>query len=39
MIEFAPDGLQRATYLNLSGSNSTNYRVSVVGGYTAYLRA
>jgi hypothetical protein len=40
MIEFAPDGKRRATYVNLGESSligTSNYRVSIVGGYTAYL--
>ncbi len=43
MIEFAPDGKRRATYLDLAKStlidkNGTNYRVSVVGGYSDYVK-
>ena len=41
MIEYAPDGKRRATYLNLSQStlmNSTDYRVRIVGGYSSITR-
>jgi len=38
MIEFAPDGVRRATYLDLGKStllNRSDFRLSVVGGYAA----
>ena len=39
MIEYAPDGVRRATYLDLSQSSllsRTDFRVRIVGGYTEY---
>ena len=43
MIEFAPDGKRRATYLDLAKSalidkSGKDYRVDIVGGYTDYLK-
>jgi hypothetical protein len=38
MIEFAPDGVRRATYLDLSQSSllaPNEFRLRVVGGYTS----
>jgi hypothetical protein len=40
MIEFAPDGIRRATYLDLSQSSllaPNEFRLRVVGGYTSTL--
>jgi hypothetical protein len=46
MMEFAPDGKVRSTYLNLAastiakkGTNVSNYFVGVLGGYTGYLKS
>jgi len=42
MIEFAPDGIRRATYLDLSQSSllaPNKFRLRVVGGYTSTVAA
>ena len=42
MIEYAPDGVRRATYLNLDQSSllsRDNFRLRVVGGYTDFVKA
>ena len=43
MIEYGPDGVRRATYLDVCRSRrcsaATSFRRPVVGGYTAAVKA
>ena len=46
MMELAPDGLARGTFLNLAastladtGTNVNKYFVGVLGGYTSYIKS